>query len=161
MTPYIVRDEADIEMVKQMESQRMSWCLADVVSVHGEHNLNTNGNSHLACWDDGPTKVIYPDLMPTVPDVIEHPEQMPSPVPLNPTPLNESEVPENSDIHSDSPPLGAASPAGFYSPTGANVRQVPIVTQTNHHVISSLPPRQVLQPSMYSAPPKPNAQAQP
>ena len=161
MTPYIVRDEADIEMVKQMESQRMSWCLADVVSVHGEHNLNTSGNSHLACWDDGPTKVIYPDLMPTVPSVIEAPERMPSPAPLNPTLLNGAEVPENSGVHSASPPAGVASPAGFYSPAGASFRQVPIVTQTNHHVISSLPPRQAPQPTMYSTPPKPNGQAQP
>lgn len=161
MTPYIVRDEDDIEMVKQMESQRMSWCLADVVSLHGEHNLNTNGNSHVACWDNGPTKVIYPDLMPTLPGVIEAPERMPSPAPLNPTPLNGSEVPENSGIHSASPPPGVASPAGFYAPAGASVRPMPIATPTNYHVISSLPPRQPPQPTMYSAPPKLNGQAQP
>ncbi len=100
MTPYIVRDEADLEMVKQMESQRMSWCLADVVSVHGDHNLGESGNSHVACWDCGPTKVIYPDLMPTVPEPIESPESAPAPIPSNPTPLPESAVPNSN--HSSS-----------------------------------------------------------
>ncbi|MFP6669032.1 MAG: secretin N-terminal domain-containing protein [Pirellulales bacterium] len=100
MTPYIVRDEADLEMVKQMESQRMSWCLADVVSVHGDHNLSESGNSHVACWDCGPTKVIYPDLMPTVPEPIESPESAPPPTRSNPTPLPESAVPNSN--HSSS-----------------------------------------------------------
>ena len=35
MTPYIVRKPEDSDWVLQMESERMSWCLADVISVHG------------------------------------------------------------------------------------------------------------------------------
>ncbi len=91
MTPYVVRDEGDVEMIKQMESQRMSWCLSDVVAIHGDVNLSSNGNSHVACWDHGPTKVIYPDLLPTVPEPLEiaPPEPLPAPQiepPLTPNP---------------------------------------------------------------------------
>jgi type II secretion system protein D len=119
MTPYIVRDDDDIEMVKQMESQRMSWCLADVVSIHGEHNLSENGNSHVACWDCGPTKVIYPDLMPTLPQEMEYPEPVPSPTPLRqPVPMPGPAIPETSDGNSIMLRPGAASPAGYYPPVG-------------------------------------------
>jgi type II secretion system protein D len=81
MTPYVVRDEGDVEMIKQMESQRMSWCLSDVVSIHGDVNLSSNGNSHVACWDDGPTTVIYPDLLPTAPEPLEIAPPQPLPAP--------------------------------------------------------------------------------
>ncbi|MEX0866105.1 MAG: secretin N-terminal domain-containing protein, partial [Pirellulales bacterium] len=44
MTPYIANNESDLEMLKQKESQRLSWCLADVVEVHG--NVGLAGKEH-------------------------------------------------------------------------------------------------------------------
>lgn len=106
MTPYVVRDEGDVEMIKQMESQRMSWCLSDVVAIHGDVNLSSNGNSHVACWDHGPTKVIYPDLLPTAPEPLEiaPPEPLPAPqiqpsLTPNPTP-NPTPVPAPGNTNS-------------------------------------------------------------
>jgi type II secretion system protein D len=60
MTPYIVESDEDYELIKAMESERMSWCLADVVDMHGEVGLR--GNSDLFCCDEVPT--IYPHLAP-------------------------------------------------------------------------------------------------
>lgn len=44
MTPYIANNESDLELLKQKESQRLSWCLADVVEVHG--NVGLAGKEH-------------------------------------------------------------------------------------------------------------------
>ena len=78
MTPYIVRDEADVEMVKQRESRRLSWCLADVVEVHGDVGLLAGKHykklpqqklwplrDHMLLKKWGIKKVYYPDFDPT------------------------------------------------------------------------------------------------
>ncbi len=36
LTPHIVMDDADLEMLNQREAERMSWCLADIIEVHGD-----------------------------------------------------------------------------------------------------------------------------
>lgn len=76
MTPYIIRDDADIEWVKHVESQRMSWCLADVVAVHGQHGLT-------GAFDrpHGPPEpmIIYPDELPAGGELIPSPQPNPSP----------------------------------------------------------------------------------
>ena len=36
LTPHIVRNEEDADRIKQVEASRMSWCLGDVIKVHGE-----------------------------------------------------------------------------------------------------------------------------
>lgn len=61
MTPMLVTEDQDFEYVKQVESSRMSWCLADVVEAHGDVGLSGG----YGLW--GPTVggTIYPDLMPT------------------------------------------------------------------------------------------------
>ncbi len=61
MTPYVVRNESDADWLKQTESDRMSWCLADVVEMHGPAGLSPG----YGLW--GPTRspVIYPDADPT------------------------------------------------------------------------------------------------
>jgi type II secretion system protein D len=60
MTPYIIADDADYETIKMMESQRITWCLGDVASLHGEVGLMSNGC--LFCESDIP--VIFPDMDP-------------------------------------------------------------------------------------------------
>jgi len=73
MTPRIVRNEHDAEVIKQTEAARMSWCLADVVKLHGEAGLRGRKDE----WTDAETTVVYPDLMPTAPG----PEAIPTPKP--------------------------------------------------------------------------------
>ncbi len=62
MTPRIVRDQEDIDMINQMESARMSWCLADVVNMHGVAGLS-EGNG---LWGPACSPIIYPDESPTI-----------------------------------------------------------------------------------------------
>lgn len=61
MTPFIVRDDEDYEMIKMMESERMSWCLGNVVAIHGEVGLG--GGSCMFCDTSVPT--LFPDDNPT------------------------------------------------------------------------------------------------
>jgi len=62
MTPRIIHNPEDVEAINQIESARMSWCLADVINVHGVSNLS-EGNG---LWGPACSPVIYPDLQPTV-----------------------------------------------------------------------------------------------
>src|SRR5690606_14638270 len=60
MTPRIVRNEADAELVKQAEAARMSRCLADVRKMHGDPGIYTRDGE----WYEGQTVVIHPDQNP-------------------------------------------------------------------------------------------------
>jgi len=73
MTPIVVEDEATAELLKQQESSRMSWCLADVIEVYGEAGLSPGrlcdacgGECHCGAMPE----VIYPDAMPTLAEPI-------------------------------------------------------------------------------------------
>lgn len=61
MTPKIVQHDEDYDWVKSVESERMNWCLGDVVNIHGDVGLR--GGSCLNCGDQIP--VIYPDSDPS------------------------------------------------------------------------------------------------
>jgi general secretion pathway protein D len=60
MTPRVVRSEEDVDIVKQVESSRMSWCLADVIKMHGPSGIRSRSSE----WTDGEVPTIYPDIMP-------------------------------------------------------------------------------------------------
>jgi hypothetical protein len=62
MTPMLVTGEQDLEYVKQVESSRMSWCLADVVEAHGDVGLSGG----YGLWGPAVGNTIFPDLQPTV-----------------------------------------------------------------------------------------------
>jgi general secretion pathway protein D len=64
MTPRVINfnDAEKLDMIKQVESSRMSWCLADVLNIHGDAGLSA-GNG---LWGPASSPVIYPDLQPTV-----------------------------------------------------------------------------------------------
>jgi type II secretory pathway component GspD/PulD (secretin) len=66
MTPMVVTGEQDLEYVKQTESSRMSWCLADVVEMHGDVGLSGG----YGLWGPAIGQTIYPDMQPTVDDII-------------------------------------------------------------------------------------------
>jgi type II secretion system protein D len=64
MTPRVINynDPDKLEMIKQVESSRMSWCLADVLNLYGDKGLSP-GNG---LWGPASSPVIYPDETPTV-----------------------------------------------------------------------------------------------
>ena len=62
MTPVLVTGHEDLEYVKQVESSRMSWCLADVVEAHGDVGLSGG----YGLWGPAIGPTIYPDVHPTV-----------------------------------------------------------------------------------------------
>ncbi len=68
MTPMLVNGDEDMEYVKQVESSRMSWCLADVVEAHGDVGLSGG----YGLWGPAVGNTIYPDLQPTIDNVTVH-----------------------------------------------------------------------------------------
>ncbi|XZE56806.1 secretin N-terminal domain-containing protein [Planctomycetaceae bacterium SH139] len=65
MTPQIISGDEDWEYIKQEESSRMSWCLADVVEMHGDVGLNGG----YGLWGPAIGPVIYPDATPMIDDI--------------------------------------------------------------------------------------------
>ncbi len=60
LTPQIVYTKMDSDLVKQIESSRMSWILGDVVNLHGEAGLRSRCDE----WYDGEMESIYPNFVP-------------------------------------------------------------------------------------------------
>ena len=60
LTPHIIEDQEEMDRLAMIETERMSWCLSDVVSIHG----SVPGGSMTDLVD---TEVIYPDLSPSAP----------------------------------------------------------------------------------------------
>ncbi len=60
LTPRVIWDEEDAELIKQVESARISWVLSDVRKIHGVEGLRTRWES-LDCKD---IPVLYPDQDP-------------------------------------------------------------------------------------------------
>ena len=56
MTPRVVNDESDIDEIKAIESDRMSWLLDDLIELQGDVGLSKGKG----LWGNG-AKVIYPD----------------------------------------------------------------------------------------------------
>ena len=71
LTPRIINSDEDMEIFKQVESSRMSWCLSDILNIHGDVGLN-GGNG---LWGPAKGPVIYPDLQPTA--IIDNTEGVP------------------------------------------------------------------------------------
>ena len=67
LTPRIVQTDEDYEVLKQVESSRMSWCLADVLNIHGDTGLS-GGNG---LWGPARGQVLYPEC-PRHPFLIGH-----------------------------------------------------------------------------------------
>lgn len=62
MTPRIIQTEEDYNTLAQIESSRMSWCLADVQNSFGGAQELSPGNG---LWGATQSGVIYPDSQPT------------------------------------------------------------------------------------------------
>ncbi len=84
MTPYIMKTEEQNEWLNQRESQRMSWCIADLVNIHGPVGMSGN-----PAFNMQPSDLIYPDLNPTAPQATPATPQPPLPgLPGAPQPLD-------------------------------------------------------------------------
>ncbi|WP_417732485.1 secretin N-terminal domain-containing protein [Rosistilla oblonga] len=62
LTPRVVNGEEDIQLINDAESSRMSYCLADVVELHGDAGLRGG----YGLWGPAVGAMIYPDMHPTV-----------------------------------------------------------------------------------------------
>lgn len=104
MTPYIIQTDEQENWLNQRESERMSWCLADVANVHGEVPYITSNSSGL-----GPTSpLIFPDDHPGMPEEVPLPAPGISPPPMGPLPV----IPTTSRRGgSQLQPISAPSPA--------------------------------------------------
>jgi hypothetical protein len=60
LTPQIIYNKTDSDLVKQIESSRMSWILSDVINLHGEAGLRSRCDE----WYDGEMESIYPNFIP-------------------------------------------------------------------------------------------------
>ncbi|MGI9427111.1 MAG: secretin N-terminal domain-containing protein, partial [Bythopirellula sp.] len=56
MTPHVVKSRFESEMLKQVESARMNWCLSDVVDLHGPAGLRSH-NDRIGVAE---AEVVYP-----------------------------------------------------------------------------------------------------
>lgn len=62
LTPRLIQTDDDYDMLKQVETSRMSWCLADVLNMHGDVGLS-GGNG---LWGPAQSSMMYPDRAPTM-----------------------------------------------------------------------------------------------
>ncbi len=157
MTPMLVSSDQDLEYIKATESGRMSYCLADVVEMHGPVGLSPG----YGLWGPATGATIYPDLMPTVDDLPR--EALPEKVPLYEGPPiidntgSQGYLPP-SGIRMDAPVLdnGIRSDGSLpYIPNGGDgvVTPVPQVPQPPPSSGAMMTPPSGIQPATYAAPP--------
>jgi type II secretion system protein D len=60
LTPRIVYGKEDSDLVKQIESSRMSWILGDVINMHGEAGLRSRCDE----WSDADIEAVFPNYVP-------------------------------------------------------------------------------------------------
>ena len=84
MTPYIVRKTEDADLLNQIETERMSWCLADVINVHG-----TAGTAETQIIRTGSPEVIYQDVHPAAGGAPGGVPNEPPTAPVNPPALED------------------------------------------------------------------------
>lgn len=133
LTPMLVTGEEDLEYVKQVESSRMSWCLADVVEMHGDVGLSGG----YGLWGPAVGQTIYPDIQPTIDDVIIHDDYS---VDTYPSPVGSS-------IQHQSAVQGMSSPGGFSPGNAATpVMEGPVIQMPGSGIPAAGQPMNLPQP---------------
>lgn len=90
LTPHVVNNRFESEMLKQVESARMSWCLSDVINMHGPVGLRSKDD----VLGESESQTVYPEripegeLLPT-PDLAPPLDEMPLP-PQSNVPMKET-----------------------------------------------------------------------
>ncbi|WP_168564088.1 secretin N-terminal domain-containing protein [Crateriforma spongiae] len=118
MTPMLINGEEDLEYIKQTESSRMSWCLADVVEAHGDVGLSHG----YGLWGPAVGPTIYPDMTPTIDGVMQ--EQIISQQVVNGNASGEACVQEGAVIQSQPVELNDGmmiQPQPYQPPAGAEI----------------------------------------
>lgn len=142
LTPHVVRDEADAERIRQIESARMHWCMADVVKLHEDGSVCHRGDC-VHCQNGG--EVVYPDGMPE--EIIMEESESYEVVPSSPV-LGDPQSPVLPPNIMSAPPANGTGtpipnvPAGIVEPQSASrppVNGYPPVQQASYP--SSMPPR--------------------
>ncbi|MBN1853357.1 MAG: hypothetical protein JW829_11555 [Pirellulales bacterium] len=73
MTPRIVKNKLDAELIKQVESARMNWVLCDVIDLHGPSGLRSRSDD----WSNEETQTFYPTLVPEEIELTPTPAKLP------------------------------------------------------------------------------------
>ncbi len=92
LTPRIIQTDEDYEVLKQVESSRMSYCLADILEMHGDVGLS-GGHGF---WGPARGPVIYPDMQPAAVENLNPGESIiegPYSQPMNGSPMIDSVQP--------------------------------------------------------------------
>ncbi len=63
LTPHVIRSDDDLDRIRMAESERMSWCLADVMSLYGDVGFSARPGDWCDCRTEVP--LIFPDANPT------------------------------------------------------------------------------------------------
>jgi type II secretion system protein D len=133
MTPRVVRNYLDAEMVKQVEASRMNWVLGDVVGLHGPSGLK--GRTDL--WSDEETHAIYPTHVPAegetvLPPAGTEPQAIPQQAPLPTVPMTDAaDAGRIEQVYYD------AAPADFQREAG---QVPPPARQAAYDQLTPLPP---------------------
>jgi type II secretory pathway component GspD/PulD (secretin) len=107
LTPHLIEDESQLDTFRYSESERMSWCLADVMELYGNAGLSSRPGNWCPCGGcgtcdicrgNGATPVIFPDMNPT--GIIEPIES--DAVPLPPEPADQEGVLLPPPVHTSS-----------------------------------------------------------
>ncbi|NLG56040.1 MAG: type II and III secretion system protein, partial [Rhodococcus sp.] len=115
LTPRVIRSELDAEMVKQVESSRMSWVLCDVVNMHGPSGLRSRCDE----WTEADSESVFPTLVPGEEESVPTPAGNPPYIPPGPAPSTEA------DNLSRVPAPAASSPVSPATYSAAPESQTP------------------------------------
>jgi general secretion pathway protein D len=86
LTPQIVHNKLEADILKQVESSRMSWILSDVINLHGDVGLRSRCDE----WMEGECDAVYPTYVPAEGEAV-----IPSETELLPTPVIEPQASES------------------------------------------------------------------
>jgi len=78
MTPQIIHNKLEADMIKQVESSRMSYIMSDVINLAGDLGLRSRCDQ----WNDGEMEAVYPTYVPGEGEV-----EIPTEGELLPTPI--------------------------------------------------------------------------
>ena len=128
MTPFVIQNEEQNEWLNQRESERMSWCLADIVNIHGPVGLGGNPEYNMT-----PSDVIYPDLNPAAPQTLPT-EGIPTPA-VPPPPMPGLQLPPPSGY--GQLPSGARAPVLSQAPAAPAPQTIHTAARTDRDADSA------------------------
>jgi type II secretion system protein D len=164
MTPYIMQTEEQNEWHNARESERMSWCIADLVNIHGPVGLSGNPAFNMA-----PSDLIFPDLDPTAPPAVPGattPGYPPMGVPTPGVPTPATPPPPLPGLQSSPPPIDPLVPPPLVPPPPGShglslppppVQTAPVGSGVQHS--PQLPTNDLRSPNIEPVAPPPGTQA--